>query len=238
MDTSTTPSRTASTSKKAGVAKPRVVKPDAPRASVSSDKKRSAAAAELKAESAASGAPAKSIGVDESIGAEVKIAAKARTLGNAARSAPGSVGRAAKGASARGVRVGVGAARGSARGVGRVFAVGEPAPVASDGEPVAGMTVKLPFVSGSLRLPGPGAVASVGPVRVTLPTGALYYGGLTALVIGGSLELPVAVGAALAGAVFGRRWLRGPVPEVSVYDATPESAPQSSSSDTPKNSAP
>jgi hypothetical protein len=57
-------------------------------------------------------------------------------------------------------------------------------------------------------------------------------------VIGGSLELPVAAGAALAGAVFGRRWLRRPVPQVSVYDATPGSAPQGSSSDTPKNSAP
>jgi hypothetical protein len=86
---------------------------------------------------------------------------------------------------------------------------------------VAGLTVKVPFASASVRLPGPGAVASVGPVRVTLPTGALYYGGLAALVVGGAMELPMAAGAALAGAVLGRRWLRGAVPEISVFDSAP-----------------
>ena len=147
--------------------------------------------------------------------------AGARSPLGSARAAAGSVGGAAKGASTRVTRAGVGAARNSAKGVGHLFAVGGSAPAAATAEPVAGMTVKLPFLSGSLQLPGPGAVASVGPVRVTLPTGALYYGGLAALVVGGSLELPVAAGAALAGAVFARRWLRRPVPHVSVFDATP-----------------
>jgi hypothetical protein len=86
--------------------------------------------------------------------------------------------------------------------------------------------MRIPFASASMRVPGPGAVVSIGPVRVTLPTGALYYGGLAALAIGGPLEAPVAVGAALAGAVLGRRWLRGSIPRVSVCDAAPGSGPQ------------
>lgn len=141
------------------------------------------------------------------------------------RDGAGAVGRAVKLGSGRGARVGGSAARGSVSALGKMFAIGGPAPAASTREPFAGVTLKLPLVSGSVRLPGPGAVASVGPVRVTLPTGTLYYGGLAALVVGGGLELPVAAGAALAGAMFGRRWLRGPVPEVSVYDTKPGGAP-------------
>lgn len=120
---------------------------------------------------------------------------------------------------------GVGALRGSARAVGG--ALHGPVPDADQRarEPVAGLSISVPFVSASLRLPGPGAVATVGPVRLTLPTGALYYGGLAALVVGGTLELPVAAGAALAGAVLGRRWLRRPVPEINVFDAQPQPAP-------------
>lgn len=59
----------------------------------------------------------------------------------------------------------------------------------------------------------------MGPVQVTVPTGALYYGGLAALVVAGGLELPFAVGAALAGAVLGRRWLRGGAPKINAFDA-------------------
>ena len=71
---------------------------------------------------------------------------------------------------------------------------------------------------------------------MTLPTGALYYGGLAALVVGGTLELPVAAGAALAGAVLGRRWLRGPVPKVSIYDTKSGAVPQSTAA-SEKNAA-
>jgi len=83
------------------------------------------------------------------------------------------------------------------------------------------MTMHVPFASATVRLPGPGAVARLGPVQVTMPTGALYYGGLAALVVGGTLELPLAAGAALAGAVLGRRWLRGAIPKISVFDSRP-----------------
>ena len=38
--------------------------------------------------------------------------------------------------------------------------------------------------------------------------------------------MPVAAGAALAGAVLGRRWLRRPVPEIDVFDAQPQPAPR------------
>lgn len=121
---------------------------------------------------------------------------------------------------------GVGAVRGSARAVGGALTGGS-ANGARD--PVAGFTLKVPFASASLKLPGPGAVATVGPVTVKLPTGALYYGGLAALVATGALEFPVAAGAAVAGAVLARRWLRAPMPEVSVFDTKPGSAAPSNS---------
>lgn len=178
---------------------------------------------------AASASPGRSRGPDgdsRSAGERVKGA-----TADAARSAAGAaetVGRAAMDASSRGAGLGVGAARGSARVAGRALGFGEPAPEGAAGTPVAGLIVKIPFASASVRLPGPGAVATVGPVRVTLPTGALYYGGLAALAAGGALELPVAAGAALAGAVLGRRWLRGPTPEISVYDTEPGAGPHTS----------
>lgn len=135
--------------------------------------------------------------------------------------APESLAATATGRAAHAATWGVGALRGSARAVGG--ALQGPVPDADRGgrDSLAGISVTVPFVSASLRLPGPGAVATVGPVRVTLPTGALYYGGLAALVVGGTLELPVAAGAALAGAVVGRRWLRRSVPGIDIFDAQP-----------------
>jgi hypothetical protein len=97
--------------------------------------------------------------------------------------------------------------------------------------PVVGFTAAVPFVSVSLRLPGPGAVAAVGPVRVTLPTGALYYGGLALLVAGGALEAPAAVGAVVGGAVVGRRWLGSRRPEISVFDSVPGGVPHAGGPD-------
>jgi hypothetical protein len=66
----------------------------------------------------------------------------------------------------------------------------------------------------------------MGPVRVKLPTGALYYGGLVALAAGGAVELPLAAGLAVAGLVVRRRWPFRSWPTVTVYDSEPESAPQ------------
>lgn len=119
--------------------------------------------------------------------------------------------------------VGTNVSRGTARAAGNILGIGAPPPADSE-HPVADVSIRLPFASAELRLPGPGAVASIGPVKVTLPTGALYYGGLAALVLGGALELPVAAGAAIAGAVIGRRWLRRPVPEISVEESHPDGA--------------
>lgn len=163
--------------------------------------------------------------------------ARTRPAGRAKQASVGvaaaqSVAAAATGRAAHAATWGVGALRGSARAVGG--ALHGPVPDADRGgrEPLAGVSVTVPFVSASLRLPGPGAVATVGPVRLTLPTGALYYGGLAALVVGGTLELPVAAGAALAGAVLGRRWLRRPVPGIDVFDAQPLPAHRAGSAKT------
>jgi hypothetical protein len=95
----------------------------------------------------------------------------------------------------------------------------------STGAGVITARVKVPLAAAVVNLPAPGAVAKVGPVRVTLPTGALYYGGLAALAVAGTLELPIAAGAALAGAVLGRRWLADPLPRISVFDSEPGSGP-------------
>lgn len=94
---------------------------------------------------------------------------------------------------------------------------------------LAGVSIRVPFVSASVRLPAPGATAGVGPVTLTLPTGALYYGGLAVLAVAGAVELPVAVAAGVAGAVLGRRWLRGVVPTLSVVDAHTGSSPAAGS---------
>ncbi|GAC1444833.1 MAG: hypothetical protein NVSMB55_22530 [Mycobacteriales bacterium] len=100
----------------------------------------------------------------------------------------------------------------------------ESAPLPRQVPPAAGITMQVPFLSASLRIPAPGAVATVGPVQLTLPTGALYFGGLAALVVLGTVEAPVAAGAALVGAVLGRRWLRRLVPTVSMPGSTPVDA--------------
>jgi hypothetical protein len=107
-----------------------------------------------------------------------------------------------------------------------VFGGTEPEAAPGAREPAAAFSAKLPFASASLRLPGPGAVGTVGPVRVTLPTGALYYGGLGALVIAGALDPVVGVGAALAGVAFGRRLLRDPAPEVGPSGEPAPSTPR------------
>jgi hypothetical protein len=124
----------------------------------------------------------------------------------------------------RAVGLGAGVVRGSLSAVGN--AIGGPqSDQSAERAGVAEGWIRIPFATASLRLPGPGAVVSVGPVRVTLPTGALYYGGLATLAIGGSIEAPAAVGAALAGAVLGRRWLRRPLPQLAVCDAAPGAGP-------------
>ena len=150
-----------------------------------------------------------------------------RGAATAGAAAGRSATRAAATGSARQVARAAGVTAGAARGAAQALGAAAAAPEESLAAPksVAGLTVKIPFASASVRLPGPGAVASVGPVRVTLPTGALYYGGLVALVVGGTLELPVAAGAALAGAVLGRRWLRGTRPSISVFDSEPAATP-------------
>ena len=101
---------------------------------------------------------------------------------------------------------------------------GAPAPRGPQRAP-ASVTVHLPFFNASVGLPGPGAVAKVGPVQVTLPTGFLYFGGLAVLAAAGTVELPVVVGVGVAGAVLGRRWLRRPAPQLSAFDAQPGSSP-------------
>ncbi|PXX54861.1 hypothetical protein DFR70_1222 [Nocardia tenerifensis] len=63
---------------------------------------------------------------------------------------------------------------------------------------------KNPFLSASLGLPGPGADVHVGPVNLTLPTGYLYYGGLGALAVAGTLEWPVAVALGAGGLLVDR----------------------------------
>ncbi|HEX3828678.1 MAG TPA: hypothetical protein VHV82_15545 [Sporichthyaceae bacterium] len=83
-------------------------------------------------------------------------------------------------------------------------------------------TLRAPLVSASIRLPGPGAVARVGPVRFTLPPGALYYAGVAALVAGGAVELPVAAGIALVGTLLGRGRLGGLRPSFSLFDSDPD----------------
>jgi hypothetical protein len=82
-------------------------------------------------------------------------------------------------------------------------------------------TLRAPLISASLRLPGPGAVARIGPVRFSLPSGALYYAGVAALVVGGAVELPVAAGIALAGALLGRDRLGALRPSLSMFDSEP-----------------
>jgi hypothetical protein len=121
---------------------------------------------------------------------------------------------------------GAGTTRDTARTVAGVFTGPATTTGAATREPAVDFTARIPFASASLRLPGPGAVATLGPVRVTLPAGALYYGGLATLVVGGALDLPVAAGAALAGVLFGRRRFGRAVPVISVVGATPGPAPQ------------
>lgn len=121
------------------------------------------------------------------------------------------------------------------RAVGRAVSTTDSATGAQAGGPVA-MTLRIPLAAGVVQLPSPGAVATVGPVRVTLPTGALYYGGLVALAFAGALELPVAAGAAVAGALVGRRWLADPLPRISVCDSEAGSGPVAREKAGPKDS--
>jgi hypothetical protein len=93
------------------------------------------------------------------------------------------------------------------------------------GEDRLGAEFHLPLVSASLRLPRPGAVARVGPVRVKLPPGALYYGGLAMLAVGGAVELPVAAGLAAVGVVLSRGRVGRIRPSVSVCDTEPGAGP-------------
>ena len=138
-----------------------------------------------------------------------------------------------RGAAVNGVALGMAAAKAATRAASQVTSAGadavrsaqraaEPSPAAAG---VAGVSVRIPFVSASVRLPAPGATAAVGPVTVTLPTGGMYYGGLAVLVVAGAVELPFALAAGAAGALLGRRWLRGLVPSVRIVDTRAGSSP-------------
>jgi len=135
------------------------------------------------------------------------------------RAVAGSTVRAGVAAVEAGAHLTSGAARRAAEVV-----EGAPAPRGPQRAP-ASVTVHLPFFNASVGLPGPGAVAKVGPVQVTLPTGFLYFGGLALLAAAGTVELPVVVGVGVAGAVLGRRWLRRPAPQLSAFDAQPGRSP-------------
>jgi hypothetical protein len=82
----------------------------------------------------------------------------------------------------------------------------------------------MPFISASLTLPHPGANIRVGPVNMTLPTGYLYYGGLGALAIAGTLEWPLALTLGAGGLLIERLRKR----DTSRNDQTssPEHAPK------------
>lgn len=84
--------------------------------------------------------------------------------------------------------------------------------------------IELPFFSASLTLPHPGANIRVGPVNMTLPTGYLYYGGLGALAIAGTLEWPLAFTLGAGGLLIDRLRKR----DTSGDDRTssPEHAPK------------
>lgn len=172
----------------------------------------------------------KGAGQDEAgAGSAVTNSEGSSTLGRA-RTAVAEAGRSAgRGAGTIGRTVAdktVSSGSGAARALGRAKARPEES---GDLGTVAGLSLRLPLASASIRLPGPGAVAKLGPVQVTLPTGALYYGGLVALVVGGTLELPIAAGAAVAGAVLGRRWLGRTTPTVTAFDSPPQSGPNGAS---------
>ncbi|MEU7764778.1 hypothetical protein AB0B25_06610 [Nocardia sp. NPDC049190] len=83
-------------------------------------------------------------------------------------------------------------------------------------------SIKLPFASASLTVPGPGAVVEVGPVSVTLPTNYLYYTGLGALAIAGTIEWPVAAALGAGGFLVSR--VRSRTPKSTPTDKTTRSA--------------
>jgi hypothetical protein len=142
-----------------------------------------------------------------------KVAEAPRSPGASARPDPPGAVR---------VRRGAEAARASAGALGDALVGPEPGDALSTS---AEGVDKSPVISAMIRLPGPGATVKLDPLRASLPTGTLYYGGLTLLAVAGAVELPLAVAAALAGALLGRRRLRGPRPQFSLFDASPGSTP-------------
>ncbi len=78
------------------------------------------------------------------------------------------------------------------------------------GRSAVAASVKIPLLSASVSLPGPGAALKVGPAAVTLPTGPLYFVGLGALAAAGVLELPAFVALAAGGALLRRVGRRSP----------------------------
>jgi hypothetical protein len=85
-------------------------------------------------------------------------------------------------------------------------------------------SIKAPFVSASLTVPGPGAAVKVGPVSMTLPTGYLYYTGLGALAVAGTIEWPVAAALGAGGFLVGQ--LRARTPRSTTADkSTSETRP-------------
>lgn len=72
-------------------------------------------------------------------------------------------------------------------------------------------TINLPYLSAEIAIPGPGIRVKAGPVNVAIPTRYLYYGGLGALTIAGTVDWPIAGALAATGLIISR--IRKPATE-------------------------
>ncbi|MBY8862266.1 hypothetical protein K7711_37745 [Nocardia sp. CA2R105] len=72
-------------------------------------------------------------------------------------------------------------------------------------------TLNLPYLSAEVAIPGPGIKITAGPVNLAIPTRYLYYGGLGALTIAGTVEWPITGALAATGLIINR--IRKPAPE-------------------------
>lgn len=75
-------------------------------------------------------------------------------------------------------------------------------PATTESPPAA--TLNLPFLSARVAIPGQGIDMKAGPVRLSLPTRYLYYGGLGALTVAGAIEWPIAGALAVTGLIVDR----------------------------------
>ncbi len=92
--------------------------------------------------------------------------------------------------------------------------VTDTAPPSTKGSGVAA-SIKIPLLSASISVPGPGAALKIGPAALTLPTGPLYYVGLGALAAVGALELPGFIALAAGGAILRKVSQRSPAAPAS-----------------------